>query len=1503
MPVYQLEIAIALAVAAASSLTFFALNLLHKANIQLPVNDEPNGHAYDPFDVTKPEDLVDGYPIKAAEFWGRMKRRKILICALLATLLSIQILGPPWFILYAGGTVDIKVSILDACYSLYLFCLGIICVPRVERHSEFVWHLTTLTSLPVVLLLFSTITPDHQTSATSPLWSSRAVLLLYIVLALATMNTPLGPPLHYPLSAIYPEDTVDSESVMSTDTENVTGVVGSSPWSTLYFFYVGKVVLLGARVEGLEIGDLPVMPTNLRATPNYEGLKKMPRPGSGATLAYQILHANLYGITAEAALSASAALLYYAPPFCLSRLISYLEGDPNRDDMAWGWFWVIALFVIHAISSLVRGQLWSMCSTTVKLQIQIQLNALLFAKTLVRRDVASFAPSSLPSSNDGPQADPDNEDSTSKAQIMTLMTADVTRVGDSTWYLFDVIDCPIEITVGAYFLYHLLGVSSLIGLAITLLFSPFSNGAAKVVFGTQKKLMKARDERIGLMNEILGAIRMIKFMAWERKFEARAMEVRDRELQYQKLMYYITVLWNAIWNGSPMIVTLVSFWHFAVVRQQQLTPSIAFTSVLFNELKFSLSALPNSVVKILQVVLSLRRIEKYLELSEITPAPPLKHQSQVITFDSCSVTWPRNASLSTPINTPQKFTLANLNLTFPTGELSLVCGKLGSGKSLLLLALLGEAEVVAGQMTCPRSPPNFLASCTGDKISQQDWLVQGMCAYVPQVSWLRNASVKQNILFHLPYDQERYKKTLEVCALVDDLKILEDGDETEIGELGVTLSGGQRVRVSLARAIYSRASILLLDDVLSAVDAHTALHLYHACLKGELVKGRTVILVSHLVRLCSSGASLIVVLDNGRVQFQGDQEQFQNSDVVKTLVQSTTATSVEMDQNENFAIKSLLQDQVEPTGSITDENLDAVSGTQSAVTVKETTVPRKLVEQETRAVGRVAPKVWKTYIKVTGNAWYWTSFLAIFVVASLFAVLENGWLSYWSSGRGPEDPVYYITIYTIATGLILTTGRWLVLYSGSIHASSILYKRLLGAVLFADIRFHDSSSRGRLLNRFGKDFEGIDSNLAENLGNCVVYGLGAVTSIITISFIGGISFVVAVLVMGILFYFATLSTFVQTSRDTQRLESTKSPIYSAYGESIAGVAVVRAFGASSKILRDVFRHLDTNSTATYWRSGLQRWLSIRFDFLAGIVMCTIAIVCIVNKNVPASLAGLALAFSNTVASRLLFLIQHWVQTEQAMVCVEPGAIQCQDLVIRYAPELPAVLHKLTFNINPGEKVSPLAFSDELALGKSTLALSFLRFVTPSEGKIVIDGLDISQVGLADIRSQITIIPQDPTILSGSLRSTLDIFGEYSDAEIFEALRRVHLIPSSDPSGETLETGNLNIFRDLDSLVSEGGENFSAGEKQLLCMARALLKRSKILLMDEVVDYATDELIGKTISEEFAHSTTIMVLDQGIQIAEFDRPGTLLADPSSKFHALCKATGSEEFLMLKKLAGL
>ncbi|KAJ7666515.1 P-loop containing nucleoside triphosphate hydrolase protein [Mycena rosella] len=1450
MLVYQLQISLALILAAVGSLAFLALSGPAQAKIQLPLHDDfyvPDHH--DAFDVTQPEDLVDGYPMEEGQFWARMKRRKNYLCTLLAALLAIQVFEYSWLIVHGEKSLQDGVGFRCVLLAL-LLCLAILCARQVERHSEFIWHLTTLTTLPAVLIIFATILPDPHTSAndsSSSRWLGHIVLLLHV---------------------------------------------------------------------SLEIGDLPLMPAQLRATVNYDALKKAvrernlsfwswrPRPGSGATLAYQLFHSNLLGITAEAALTVLAALLYYTPPICLNKLIQYLEGDPNRDDTAWGWFWVAALFAANAVSSLgvaaerhilyiVRGQLWSLCSTSVKMQIRVQLNALLFAKTLVRKDVASFAPA--PVSQTETEGEKHETVSSSKAQIMTLMTTDVSRVADSTWYIFDVIDAPIEIAIGAFLLYRLLGISSLIGLAVTCLFTPINNFATKVAFGkltrmirpassrTQEKLMKARDERISLMNEVLGGIRMIKFMAWERNFEARVMGVREKELRYQKLTFTITVR-----NGSPMIVTLVSFWHFAVVRNQTLTPSIAFTSVLFNELKFALSALPNS----------------YLDLAEISPVPSLERQSQTISFKSCTVTWPRDISPSTPANTPHKFILADLSLNFPLGELSLVCGKIGSGKSLLLLALLGEADVVAGQMTCPRSPPDSLASFA-------DWVVPGMCAYVPQVSWLRNASIKENILFHLPYNQERYEKTLEAR----DLDVLEDGDESEIGELGVTLSGGQksrdkirfsRIPSSLGRCPFGRVYISILYNLLAAqyfilVDAHTGHHLYHACLKGELMKGRTVILVlpSH----------------NGRVQFQGNREKFYDSDAIHSLGQS--ATSDATDRQQEAASNPY---RFGPTNA------------SSAQMIKKS-VPRKLIEQEARAVGRVAGKIWATYIKACGGSFYWASFLAVFVTAALSVVAENGWLSYWSGGSGPEDPTYYINDYILwsldirqriintgtAAGLILTTGRWLVLCGNTSSPKSILTRNRFRhnscidcAVLFADIRFHDTSSRGRLLNRFGKDFEGI-LTIFQAL---TAFFRKTWTSVITISFVGGIPFAVAAVLIGILFYSA-ISIFVQTSRDVQRLGwQTQSPLYSTYSENIA-------------ILREMLRRLDTNSTAFYWTWGLNRWLryvcswSIRFDFLAGAIMCAIAVVAILNKNVSASMAGLR---SHSATQRCLERVNEYCEVEQEPPeFIEPrpptswpseGAIQCQNLVVRYAPELPAVLHNLTFQVNPGEKVGILG---RTAAGKSTLALSFLRFVAPTEGRIIIDGLDISHVGLTDLRSKLTIIPQDPTLLSGSLRSTMDVFGEYSDAEIFEALRRVHLIPSSDTADEAFDTVNSNIFRSLDSPVSEGGQNFSSGEKQLLCIARAILKKVEDSFdgRGAFIDSFTDALISKTINQEFAESTIltiahrirsvvtydrILLMDQG-RIAEFDRPGTLLANPASKFYALCKAAGPEEFAMLRKMAGV
>ncbi|KAF7325781.1 Multidrug resistance-associated ABC transporter protein [Mycena kentingensis (nom. inval.)] len=1585
MPPYELEFASSFAATGLLSAALFLLNRPKEGKIQLPVAH--NGEldvGQDPFDVTKPEDVLDGYPIDEENFWKWATRRKICISLLFAALVGLQATTLAMGILHDAEDAQVATAAIQLANALYGLLVAGFSIRRrdVSAHSESIWHLCGLATYPAVALSFISILPSGdfisfvEANVPRVLW--YAALAAYVLASFIAWTTPLGPMLHYPPADIYTAKTVAATTNM--DKENVTGVVGCSPWDTLFFSYTTKVVMLGNIAESLEIGDLPIVPGNMRATANYSSMKRAmrtvklrvwrwkPTPGSGVLLAYRILRLNIWPLLAQFLLAAFAAMLFYAPAFFLRMLLAYLERDPDREDRSWGWVWVFALTGSNVITYLLTGQLWSLSTTTLQVRFRIQLNSILYAKTLVRKDVASSAPANTDKNDKADAASEDTKkdkeddeaDFSSKAQIMTLMQ--VVLRSEFAWHLFTLVDSPIEIMVGSFFLYKLLGVSCLYGLAATCLFLPLNHFAGKVVVSAQDNLMKARDERVALMNEILGAIRMLKFMAWERSFEKRVLKIRAKELKYQKLNYTIEVLWNAIWNGSPLVTTVVALGHFSVIRGLTLTPSTAFTSIIiFNEMKFALNALPETLINLLQSLVSLRRIEKYLGTAEVTPVPPLREQSSSIAFQSCTVTWPQDRgarSADTSANTSaastprHKFVLLDLTLYFPQNELSLVCGKLGSGKTLLLLALLGEADILTGQMVCPRSPPDALAGYTDATITKEDWIVKGMCAYVPQAAWLRNASIKDNILFNLPYDEERYQLTLEVCALVSDLEILEDGDEAEIGERGVNLSGGQKARVSLARAVYSRASILLLDDVLSAVDAHTAHHLYHKCLKGELMKDRTIILVSHHVQLCAPGAAYIVALDNGRVQFQGSQEGFQTSGVMNKLVQSTTANEEEQTE---AALDGL------PSASVKEDGADE----EETVPIKKEAkdkAPRKLVEEEQRAVGRVARDVWATYIKACGAGWYWVVFVLVFVVAALGPVVENGWIGYWSRGDGSKEAVYYITIYAIISsiGLVLTTLRWFVLYQGSIHASTVLYKRLLEGVLFAKIRFHDTVSRGRVLNRFGKDFEGIDSSLSDNFGRSVAYLISSITTIVTISIVGGLPFMFAAIITGIFYYngteyrdsiwkssltfFAAAKVYGQTSRDMRRLDSvTRSPLYSMYSETIAGVAILRAFGASSKFLRDMLRCVDTNSNPYYWLWGVNRWLSIRFNILSSIIMGAIAAVAVINGGISAALAGFALAFANTVTNDLLFLVRRFVGLEQSMVALErvkeyselareapefmeprppaewpsSGAIRCEDLVIRYAPELPPVLHSLNFEIKPGEKVGILGRTGS---GKSTLALSFFRFVEPTEGKIIVDDLDISKIGLTDLRSKITIIPQDPTILSGTLRSTLDVFEEYEDKEIFEALRRVHLIPSNDApeSAEDPTTVNTNVFRNLDSAVSEGGENFSTGEKQLLCMARAILKRSKILVMDEAtasVDYATDELIGRTIRQEFASSTIltiahrlrtvidydrVMLLDNG-KIAEFDKPAALLKNSHSKFYALCKATGKEEFAQLKKMA--
>lgn len=900
----------------------------------------------------------------------------------------------------------------------------------------------------------------------------------------------------------------------------------------------------------------------------------------------------------------------------------------------------------------------------------------------------------------------------------------------------------------------------------------------------------------------------------------------------------------------------------------------------------------------------------------------------------------------------------------------MICGRLGSGKSLLLSGLLGEADLVAGQVMCPRSQPDIMSNF-GVSVKDEAWLLPGMVAYVPQAAWLQNASIKDNILFSSPWDAARYDEVIAACSLTTDLQILEDGDETEIGEKGLNLSGGQKARVSLARAIYSRATTIYLDDVLSAVDAHTAHAIMENCLQGPLTSGRTVLLVSHHTALVSPAAAYIVALENGDVKFSGTRAQFVEGGLMKELdaedpeSKPTVGEQLEERTIEEIKIKpqhkSVVSlsgvetpDPASETSSIapTDDEATAVGSATSTTPVVKIRTPRKLIEDEKRVRGRIARDVWLTYFKALGGPFWWTCLVLSLLIATAVPVVERGWVSFWSGEDkrdwGKHSSTFYVVGYAIiaTSGCFLSNLQFATVYYGALHASRILHNRMLERVLFATLRFHDTTNRGRLLNRFGKDIEGLDSAMADHFVRTIQYALNVLTTTTITLYIGGWRFGIAFCLV-LVVYYRSGSVYGQASRDMRRLDSvTRSPLYSLFGETVSGVAVIRAFGASTIALGQMMRLADTNIVSFAWTWTVNRWLSARFNVLSSLLVGLTAGALLV-RGADSATAGFTLSFTASIMHDLLFVVRRFVQLEQSMVAlerikeysevaieapefVEPrppaswpaqGAIEVKDLVVRYAPELPDVLHSLTFSVKPCEKIGVVGST---GCGKSTLALSFFRFVEAASGKIVIDDIDIAKIGLTDLRSRIMIIPQDPTILSGTLRSTLDVFDEYDDAAIYEALRRVHLLKSDDeaePSGASTPSSdqrNTNVFRDLAYPVSEGGENFSAGEKQLICMARAILRRNKVLLMDEAtasIDYETDELISQTIRREFSDSTIItiahrihtiidfdkvLLLDKG-SICEYASPADLLRNSKSRFYALCRATGRSEFKNLKEMA--
>ncbi|KAF3387432.1 ATP-dependent bile acid permease [Penicillium rolfsii] len=1322
------------------------------------------------------------------------------------------------------------------------------------------------------------------------------------------------------------------------------------------FSWAGSILGYAVKNRTLALTDLP----KLRAAKRAERLRAhFERAKKGRKIWKALVYAHWDSLLFQLFLTLIISVLSFGPQMALFHILSSLETrGTDAFNPAQTIAWVLALGGLMLLLSTFEAWLfWAVCS---KLFVPIfaELSAVIFAKSMRRKDAKNAKKTktkddsetntkTLLKKQDGDEEE-DDEASLKKSRqsIINLAAVDARRISDFTSYAYLIPFASLKVIIGCSFLVKILGWrSAFAGIAVSLLVTPLNIFAAKKYTASQDKLMKLRDQKMAIVTEVLQGIRQIKFSALEEQWQMKISQAREAELGALWISFLYDIVLLGIWILGPIGLSAISLATYALIHGG-LSASVAFTAMaVFGALEMSLAILPEIISNGLEAKVSADRIDVYMDSAEkvVNTVP-----SDSISFEDASVGWPADkAEHEDEDEDEDRFLLRDLNLAFPKKGLSVISGRTGSGKSLLLASILGECDVLQGTIKVPVPPP--IKERFDHLATSANWNIDSAIAYVAQIPWIENATIKENILFGLPYNEERYQKTLFACALEKDLEMMPDGELTDIGANGVNLSGGQRWRVSFARALYSRAGILVMDDIFSALDAHTGRHVFEHALTGELGQGRTRVLVTHHVALCLPKTDYSVLLENGCVKYAGTIDDLRKENHLDDILQEESEAT-EQDQTVLTEESAALNPE-ETTLQKVISNISrrGPSHAQNNDTTAKPAPPKKFVEDERREVGSVRLSVYAGYFSMGGHILLWLITIAVYLSYSSLMIGRSWWINVWTGSSSstsstkvnPEQfsallqhtmsPVqstvkddnlpYYLGVYVGISVLacIIGTARFYFILSASVRASRSLFNRLTFAILRAPLRWLDTVPLGRILNRFTSDFHMIDSRIGYELG----FFCSQLLEVCGILVAGILVSPLVLILAGILFVICMkLSmTYLAGAREIKRLESTaKSPVFEQFGSSLAGLITIRAFSKSETFIEIIYGKINAHAQAWWTMWLFNRWLGIRMN-LVGAVFSTLTAALVVSlPGISASLAGFALSFALQCNTAIAFVLRQYANIELNMNATErvieyskielenqggvdapaawptEGRLEVNGLVVGYAPELPPILKGLSFTVEKNQRVGVVG---RTGAGKSSLTLALFRFLEAREGQILIDGLDVSKIKLHDLRSRLAIIPQDPVLFSGTVRSNLDPFDEYGDSELKDALARVHLISTSaeddeatltsqaatpaqssvngatTPDTMTAQQANTNIFTSLSAPISEGGLNLSQGQRQLLCLARAIVARPKIMVLDEAtsaVDMETDALIQQSIRTEFGrNATTLLVIAHRLStIADFDR---------------------------------